>query len=104
MNDENSYSTDDEEWRIIEKNEMEATAREDVRKLCNKMLQGKDKNHIANCLGMTALSLRKKIYKGTLRGYELLMLSYLCGYEVTVEDKYQLMMDEILNDRYGGSW
>ena len=98
MTKNKEYLTDDEAWRDHERMERVATARKDVSALARKMLGKKDRNRIANLLGVTRETLNKKVSDGKFTAVEFLVLSYLCGFEVLVEDRYQLMLDSLLED------
>lgn len=93
---ESGYSTDDEVWRKRERLEMNSQARKDVAAMARKMVEGKDKNRIASLLGVTRETLAAKIRDGRFTAPEFVVLSYLCGYEVKAEDKYQMMLEGVL--------
>ena len=91
-----SYSTDDEAWRDHERMEMVSQARKDVANMAKKMLDGKDRKRIAELMGVTKLTLAAKVSNGRFTALEFFVLAYLCGYEIKVEDKYQMMLDLVL--------
>ena len=93
---ENGYSTDDEAWRERERLEMVSQARKDVSAMAKKMLEGKDKGCIADLMGVTKLTLGAKVSNGRFTALEFLVLAYLCGFEVKVEDKYQMILEGVL--------
>ena len=93
---ERPYSTDDEAWREHERMEMVAQARKDVASMAKKMLEGKDKKRIADLMGVTKLTLAAKVSNGRFTALEFFVLAYLCGFEVKVEDKYQTMLNLVL--------
>ena len=93
---ENGYSTDDEAWRERERLEMVSQARKDVSAMVKKMLEGKDRGRIADLMGVTKLTLGAKVSNGRFTALEFLVLAYLCGFEVKVEDKYQMILEGVL--------
>ena len=76
--------------------EMVSQARKDVSSMAKKMLEGKDKKRIADLMGVTKLTLAAKVSNGRFTALEFFVLAYLCGFEVKVEDKYQMMLDVVL--------
>lgn len=93
---ERPYSTDDEAWRERERMERVSQARKDVSSLAKRMLEGKDKKRIADLMGVTKLTLASKVNNGRFTALEFFVLAYLCGYEIKVEDKYQMMLDLVV--------
>lgn len=91
-----SYSTDDEAWRERERLEMVGQARKDVSAMARKMLEGKDRNRVARLMGIEKLTLAAKVSNGRFTAIELVMLSYLCGYSLKLEDKYQMILEGVL--------
>ncbi len=91
-----AYLTDDEAWRERERMELVSQARKDVSSMAQRMLEGKDKKRIADLMGVTKLTLAAKVSNGRFTALEFLVLAYLCGFEVKVEDKYQMILEGVL--------
>ncbi len=94
---DSGYSTDDEEWWHRQLEEERQQARKDVAALSRKMVEGRDRSRIAYLMGLSSTrKLSDKVREGRFSAVELLHLSYLCGYEIKAEDKYQTMLDMTL--------
>ena len=70
----------------------------DVGKAARMMVKGKDKKRLARLMGVSAHTFGQKLVLGRFTASQFLMLSYLCGYEIKLRDKYQTMIDDFLED------
>ena len=93
-----SYLTDDEAWRDHERMEMVAQARKDVTLMARAMLSGKDLGRISSLMGVTRGTLSSKVREARFTAVEFVVLAYLCGFEVDVEDQCQMRMNALLED------
>lgn len=93
---QNGYSTDDEAWRERERLTLSSQARKDVTSMAKQMLRGKDRNHIARQLGVKEPTFKSKVNDGRFTAPEFVALAYLCGFEVKIEDKYQMILEGVL--------
>jgi len=88
-----------EAWEIeAERRVLAGRAAKDVVDICKKMVEGKDRGRLAHLMGVERETFNEKVRKGRMTASEFFMLSYLCGYDVKVEDRYQLLMDFALDE------
>ena len=64
----------------------------DVRSMCRTMLKGKDRQRIADILGVKKDTLNDKVNLGRFSASEFLYMADVCGYHVEVVSKDRLMM------------
>lgn len=83
---------DDERDRLMD------LCRKDIGTLARGMVHGKDRNRLATIFGVTPHTFGQKLIRGRFTAAEFLFLAHICAYDVKVEDKYQLMMDRLLED------